>query len=151
MHFLPVSMRSAAAVGHVQELLDEPTPGTDRAGAPDLPRITNDITFDRVTFQYEGAETPVLDNLGLKLNVGKSIAIVGPSGSGKSTLLNLILRLYQPDEGRLTIDGVDVRRVTRESLRRSMAVVFQENMLFHMSIRENIPLGKESAPHQEGQ
>ena len=63
-------------------------------GAPDLPRITNDITFDRVSFKYEGTDTPVLDNLSLKLNVGKTIAIVGPSGSGKSTLLNLILRLY---------------------------------------------------------
>jgi ATP-binding cassette subfamily B protein len=149
MHFIPVSIQAAAAVRHVQELLDEPTRGADRAGAPDLPRITNDITFDRVTFQYEGAETPVLDNLSLKLNVGKSIAIVGPSGSGKSTLLNLILRLYQPDEGRLTIDGVDVRRVTLESLRRSMAVVFQENMLFNMSIRENIRLGKEGATDEE--
>jgi ATP-binding cassette subfamily B protein len=149
MHFIPVSIQAAAAVRHVQELLDEPTPGTDRPGAPDLPRITNDITFDRVTFQYEGSETPVLDNLSLKLNAGKRIAIVGPSGSGKSTLLNLILRLYQPDEGRLTIDGVDVRRVTIESLRRSMAVVFQENMLFNMSIRENIRLGKEGATDEE--
>src|SRR5450432_2328349 len=149
MHFIPVSIQSAAAVRHIQELLDEPTRGADRPGAPDLPRITNDITFDRVTFQYEGSQTPVLDNLSLKLKVGKSIAIVGPSGSGKSTLLNLILRLYVPDEGHVTIDGVDIRKVTRESLRRSMAVVFQENMLFNMSIRENIRLGKEGATDEE--
>jgi ATP-binding cassette, subfamily B, bacterial len=149
MHFIPVSIQAAAAVRHIQELLDEPTHGADRSGAPDLPRITNDITFDRVTFQYEGSQTPVLDNLSLKLDVGKNIAIVGPSGSGKSTLLNLILRLYVPDEGRVTIDGVDIRRVTRESLRRSMAVVFQENMLFNMSIRENIRLGKERATDEE--
>ena len=149
MHFLPVSIQAAAAVRHIQELLDEPTRGADRAGAPDLPRITNDITFDRVSFQYEGSQTPVLDNLSLKLKVGKSIAIVGPSGSGKSTLLNLILRLYSPDEGRLTIDGVDIRRVTLQSLRKSMAVVFQENMLFNMSIRENIRLGKEGATDEE--
>src|SRR5271163_2532728 len=150
MHFIPVSIQSAAAVRHMEELLDEPTRGADdRPGAPDLPRISNDITFDRVTFQYEGSETPVLDNLSLKLDVGKSIAIVGPSGSGKSTLLNLILRLYVPDEGRVTIDGVDIRKVTRESLRQSMAVVFQENMLFNMSIRENIRLGKEGATDKE--
>jgi ATP-binding cassette subfamily B protein len=149
MHFIPVSIQSAAAVRHIQELLDEPTRGADRPGAPALPRITNDITFDRVTFQYENSQTPVLDNLSLKLNVGKTIAIVGPSGSGKSTLLNLILRLYVPDEGRVTIDGVDIRKVTRESLRRSMAVVFQENMLFNMSIRENIRLGKEGASDEE--
>jgi ATP-binding cassette, subfamily B, bacterial len=149
MHFIPVSIQSAAAVRHIQELLDEPTRGSDRAGAPDLPRVENDITFDRVTFQYEGATTPVLDNLTLKLGVGKTIAIVGPSGSGKSTLLNLILRLYTPDEGRVTIDGVDIRRVTLESLRGRMAVVFQENMLFNMSIRENIRLGKEGATDEE--
>ncbi len=149
MHFIPVSIQSAAAVRHIEELLDEPTRGADRPGAPDLPRITHDITFDHVTFQYDGSETPVLDNLSLKLNVGKSIAIVGPSGSGKSTLLNLILRLYVPDEGRVTIDGVDIRKVTRESLRQSMAVVFQENMLFNMSIRENIRLGKEGATDKE--
>ena len=150
MHFIPGSIQAAAAVRHIHELLDEPTRGADdRPGAPDLPRITNDITFDRVTFQYEGSETLVLDNFSLKLKVGKTIAIVGPSGSGKSTLLNLILRLYVPDEGRLTIDGVDIRRVTRESLRKSMAVVFQENMLFNMSIRENIRLGKEGATDEE--
>ena len=149
MHFIPVSIQSAAAARHIQELLDEPTRGADRPGAPDLPRITNDITFDRVTFAYEGSQTPVLDNFSLKLNVGQRIAIVGPSGSGKSTLLNLILRLYVPDEGRVTIDGVDIRRVTRESLRKSMAVVFQENMLFNMSIRENIRLGKEGASDEE--
>jgi ATP-binding cassette subfamily B protein len=149
MHFIPVSIQSAAAVRHIEELLDEPTRGADRPGAPDLPRITNDITFDRVTFKYEGSETNVLDNLSLKLKVGKTIAIVGPSGSGKSTLLNLILRLYVPDEGRVTIDGVDIRKVTRESLRRSMAVVFQENMLFNMSIRENIRLGKEGATDED--
>jgi ATP-binding cassette subfamily B protein len=149
MHFIPVSIQSAAAVRHIQEMLDEPTRGADRPGAPDLPRITNDITFERVTFQYEGSLAPVLDNFSLALKVGKRIAIVGPSGSGKSTLLNLILRLYVPDEGRVTIDGVDIRKVTRESLRRSMAVVFQENMLFNMSIRENIRLGKEGASDQE--
>jgi ATP-binding cassette, subfamily B, bacterial len=149
MHFIPVSIQSAAAARHIQELLDEPTRGADRPGAPDLPRVTNDIKFDRVTFQYEGSQTPVLDNFSLKLDVGKTIAIVGPSGSGKSTLLNLILRLYVPDEGRVTIDGVDIRKVTRESLRKRMAVVFQENMLFNMSIRENIRLGKEGATDKE--
>ena len=149
MQFIPLSIQSAAAVRHIQELLDEPTRGGDRPGAPDMPRITNDITFEHVTFRYQGALKPVLDNLSLKLKVGKSIAIVGPSGSGKSTLLNLILGLYEPEEGRVAIDGVDIRKVTRQSLRRSMAVVFQENMLFNMSIRENIRLGKEGASDAE--
>ncbi|HEY0235182.1 MAG TPA: ABC transporter ATP-binding protein, partial [Afipia sp.] len=149
MHFIPVAISAAASVRHMEELLDEPTRGADRPGAPDLPRITNNITFERVGFSYEGSDTKVLDGLTLKLDVGKNIAIVGPSGSGKSTLLNLILRLYLPTEGRVTIDGVDIRKVTRDSLRASMAVVFQENMLFSMSIRENIRLGKEGATDAE--
>jgi len=149
MHFIPVAIQAAAAVRHMEELLDEPTRGADRPGAPDLPRITDNITFDRVVFKYEGSDTVVLDGLSLKISVGKNIAIVGPSGSGKSTLLNLILRLYVPNEGRVAIDGVDIRKVTRDSLRNSMAVVFQENMLFNMSIRENIRLGKEGATDAE--
>jgi ATP-binding cassette subfamily B protein len=149
MAYVPVSIQAAAAVRHMQELLDEPTRGADRPGAPDLPRITHDITFDRVTFRHEGAEASILNNFSLKLDVGKRIAVVGPSGSGKSTLLNLILRLYVPNHGRITIDGVDTRKVTRASLRASMAIVFQENMLFNISIRENIRLGKEDASDAE--
>jgi ATP-binding cassette subfamily B protein len=149
MQFIPVAIQAAAAVRHMEEMLDEETSIADRPGAAELPRISDNIAFERVTFAYDGAERPVLDNLSLKLSAGKTIAIVGPSGSGKSTLLNLMLRLYQPDEGRVSIDGVDVRKVTLESLRRNMAVVFQENMLFNMSIRENIRLGKEGATDAE--
>ena len=149
MHFIPVAIQAAAATRHMQELLDEPARGSDRAGAPDMPRIQDNITFDRVSFSYEGSDQPVIDNLTLKIPVGRSVAVVGPSGSGKSTLLNLILRLYTPTEGRVMIDGVDIRRVTRDSLRASMAVVFQENMLFNMSLRENIRLGKENATDDE--
>lgn len=149
MHFIPTAIQAAASVRHMEELLNEPTRGADRPGAPDLPRITDNIAFERVTFSYEGSDTKVLDGLSLKLQAGKHIAIVGPSGSGKSTLLNLILRLYVPDEGKLTIDGVDIRKVTRDSLRANMAVVFQENMLFNMSIRENIRLGKDGATDKD--
>lgn len=149
MHFIPVAIQAAAATHHMQELLDEPTRGGDRPSAPDLPRITDNITFEHVDFSYEGSEARVLDDLNLRLDVGKNIAVVGPSGSGKSTLLNLILRLYSPTGGRVTIDGVDIRKVTRDSLRGNMAVVFQENMLFNMSIRENIRLGKEGATDAE--
>ena len=149
MHFIPISIQSAAAIRHMHELLDEPTRGVDRPGAPDLPPITDNITFDHVTFAYEGSERPVLDDLDLRIDVGKSVAIVGPSGSGKSTLLNLMLRLYVPNRGRVTIDGMDIRKVTRESLRAHMAVVFQDNVLFNMSIRENIRLGKQDATDAE--
>ena len=149
MHFIPLAISSAASVQHMQELLDEPVRGADRPGAPIMPPVLNDIAFERVGFSYEGSDTKVLDGLTLRLEAGKNIAIVGPSGSGKSTLLNLILRLYEPTEGRVVIDGVDIRKVTRDSLRSHMAVVFQENMLFNMSIRENIRLGKQDATDAE--
>jgi ATP-binding cassette subfamily B protein len=149
MHFIPVTIQAAAATRHIQELLDEPPRALDRPGAAVLPRIGHGISFERVSFRYEGTDVTVLDGLSLKLEAGKTIAIVGPSGSGKSTLLNLILRIYNPTSGKVTIDGVDIRKVTRESLRRSMAVVFQENMLFNMSIRDNIRLGKEGASDEE--
>jgi len=149
MQFIPVSIQAAAAVRHMQELLDEKTPIADKPGAAEMPRIVDNIAFERVSFAYEGAEQPVIDNLSLKLKAGKTIAIVGPSGSGKSTLLNMVLRLYDPTEGRVSVDGVDIRNVTLDSLRRSMAVVFQENMLFNMSIRDNIRLGKEGATDAE--
>jgi len=149
MHFIPLAISSAASVRHMQELLDEPARGADRPGAPEMPPVVHDIAFERVGFSYEGSDTKVLDGLTLKLKAGKNIAIVGPSGSGKSTLLNLILRLYEPTKGRVAIDGVDIRKVTRDSLRSHMAVVFQENMLFNMSIRENIRLGKQDATDAE--
>ncbi|MCL2714525.1 MAG: ABC transporter ATP-binding protein/permease [Alphaproteobacteria bacterium] len=149
MHFIPVTITAAAAVRHIEELLEEPTCEGDRPGATELESINHDITFENVSFQYEGSDTPVLDRLSLALEVGKRIAVVGPSGSGKSTLLNLLLRLYTPTDGRVTINGVDVRDVRIESLRRNMAVVFQDNMLFNMSIQENIRLGKEGASDQE--
>lgn len=149
MHYIPVAIQSAAAVRHMQELLDEPTRGADRPRAVELPPIAHGIAFEHVTFGYEKDAAPVLQNLDLTLAVGRRIAIVGPSGSGKSTLINLILRLYTPDEGRVRIDGLDIRKATRESLRARMAVVFQENMLFNMSIRENIRLGKDGATDAE--
>jgi len=149
MHFIPLAISSAASVQHMQEMLDEPVRGADRPGAPEMPPVMHDIAFERVGFSYEGSDAKVLDGLTLKLEAGKNIAIVGPSGSGKSTLLNLILRLYEPTEGRVAVDGVDIRKVTRDSLRAHMAVVFQENMLFNMSIRENIRLGKQDATDAE--
>jgi ATP-binding cassette subfamily B protein len=96
MHFIPVSIQSAAAVRHIQELLDEPTPAwTGRA--PRTCRVSRTTSPSTASpSSMKARRRPVLDNLTLKLDVGKTIAIVGPSGSGKSTLLNLILRLYSP-------------------------------------------------------
>jgi ABC-type multidrug transport system fused ATPase/permease subunit len=76
------------------------------------------------------------------------VALVGPSGAGKSTLVNLLLRLYEPSAGRILIDGIDIRRYTRESLRREIGIVLQDNMLFGVSVRENIAYGRPDAPDE---
>jgi ATP-binding cassette subfamily B protein len=149
MNYVPVVVNSSAAVRHMQELLDEPIRVGERPDAVELPRMTREIAFDHVSFHYDGSDENVMTDLNISIACGKRIAVVGPSGSGKSTLLSLILRLYDPTTGRVLIDGVDIADVTRASLRGQMAVVFQENVLFNMSIGENIRLGNEDATDQE--
>lgn len=101
-----------------------------------------------MVFSYTG-EHLNLDHLDMKLPVGKSITFVGPSGSGKSTALGLVMRFYDPQAGRVTIDGIDLQTVSLDSLHSHMSVVFQENYLFNASIRENIRLGKPDASDAE--
>jgi ATP-binding cassette subfamily B protein len=98
------------------------------------------VTFENVGFAYEPGQ-PVLEDIGLAVGAGQRIAIVGPSGSGKSSLASLILRLYEPQEGRLLIDGKDIRGFTLESLRSQISVVLQDNILFAASLRANIAFG----------
>ncbi len=138
--FFPEVMQAAGSIRHMRELFDE-TPGI--ADAPDavpLPRFHDEIVFERVSFGYT-PEARHLRKLSFRIPQGARVAIVGRSGSGKSTILNLLLRLYEPSEGAITIDGLDLRKVTRESLRSQIGVVFQDSFLFNTSIRENIRLG----------
>jgi ATP-binding cassette, subfamily B, bacterial len=90
----------------------------------------------------------VLDRVSLRIAAGEHVALVGPSGSGKSTLLALLLRLYEPQSGRILIDGIDIRRFTRQSLRHAIGIVPQDNMLFAVSVRENIAYGHPNASAQ---
>jgi ATP-binding cassette, subfamily B, bacterial len=105
-----------------------------------LTAVTTAIDFERVSFSYREG-TPVLRDLSLTVPVGSTVALVGPSGAGKSTVLSLLLRLYDPDQGRVTIDGVDLRSVSLASLRDRIALVPQEPWLMDGSIRDNITLG----------
>jgi ATP-binding cassette subfamily B protein len=146
--FLPGVMESAGAIEHMEELLEEESGVEDEAGAPDLPRMAHEIRFDDVCFSYTGDRLQ-LKKLNLRIPRGAKVGIVGPSGSGKSTVLSLILRLYDPASGRVTIDGHDLRDVTLGSLREQIGVVFQESFLFNASIRENIRLGKPGATDTE--
>jgi ATP-binding cassette subfamily B protein len=120
-------------------------------GVEDLPEARplavtrGEIAFERVTFHYGGHKTPLYRDLDLRIRSGESVGLVGPSGSGKTTLVKLIQRLHDITEGRVTIDGWDVRDATQASLRRNIAIVQQEPVLFHRSIAENIAYARPGA------
>ena len=116
----------------------------DAAGAVAMPRAKGDIRFENVSFHY-GKEGGVIDNLSLHIRPGERVALVGPSGAGKTTIVNLALRLFDVEQGRILIDGHDVRDVTQASLRAQFGVVSQEAMLMHRSIRDNIAYSRAGA------
>ena len=113
-----------------------------------LPKIQGEIEFDNVVFRYHPDGSEVLRAISVKINVGEIVGIVGRSGSGKSTLAKLVQRLYVPERGRVTVDGMDLALVDASSLRRQIGVVMQENILFNRSIRENIALTNPGMPFE---
>jgi len=136
--------RAAVSAQRVGEILDTEPEIDDAPDAIDIGRPAGEIVFEDVCFGYAGGR-PVLDHVSLRIAAGEHVALVGPSGSGKSTLLALLLRLYEPSQGRVLIDGIDIRRFTCESLRRAIGIVPQDNMLFAVSVRENIAYGHPQA------
>jgi subfamily B ATP-binding cassette protein MsbA len=140
-----------AAVGGVQrvfEILDTKPSVQDRMDASELPTVRGQISFENVSFSYDG-EAPVLQKVSLEVKAGEILALVGPSGAGKSTIFNLIPRFYDPTAGVIRIDGQDLRDVTQLSLRQQIGIVLQETMLFGGSIRENIRYGRLDATEEE--
>ena len=137
--------RASVSAQRVAEILDHEPDIADAPDALELKRPAGEIVFENVSFGY-GAGRPVFDGLSLRIAAGERVALVGPSGAGKSTLLNLLLRLYEPTAGRVLIDGIDIRRFTRDSLRREIGIVLQDNILFGVSVRENIAYGRPDAP-----
>ncbi len=123
------------------ELLDTPVEVQDAPGARDLPTIRGDIDFNRVSFHYADDPTPVLEDVDLHVRAGQTIAFVGETGAGKSTLAKLVSRFYDPTQGTIWIDGVEIRAITQRSLRRQMGVVLQDPFLFSGTIAENIRYG----------
>ena len=111
-----------------------------------LPAIRGDIAFDHVTFRYRVDGPPILHDVSFRLPAGQVVGIVGPSGSGKSTLTKLIQRLYVPESGRISVDGIDLNVVDPAWLRRQVGVVLQENVLFNLSVRDNIALVDPAMP-----
>jgi subfamily B ATP-binding cassette protein MsbA len=128
------------------DLMDSKSEIAEKPGAADLPPFADAIRYEKVSFAY--GEEPVLRDVTLTIRRGETVAIVGPSGAGKTTLVNLLPRLYDPTSGRVTLDGSDLRDTTLGSLRRQIAVVTQETILFDSTARENIAYGQPSPPEK---
>jgi ABC-type multidrug transport system fused ATPase/permease subunit len=134
------AQRATASGERIFEVMDEPEGVEDRPGARELPPGPGAIRFERVGFGY-AAGRPVLTDVDLELAPGRTVALIGHTGSGKTTLAALVPRFYDATEGRVLVDGVDVRDVTRRSLRREIGVISQDPFLFSATVRENIAFG----------
>ena len=139
-----VLQSAVASAERVFELLDEPEEEPDLATPEVLTTTEGHIVLEDVSFRYL-PEAPLIEDLNLDVPAGETVAIVGPTGAGKTTLVNLLMRFYEIDGGRITIDGRDTRRMARNGLRRLFGMVLQDPWLFHGTIRENIAYGREGA------
>jgi ATP-binding cassette subfamily B protein len=140
--------KASAAAERVLDILDEEPDVADRPNAVEAPEFKGEIVFDAVTLSYDRGN-PVLENVDLRIPPGAHVAIVGKSGAGKSTLLASALRLLDPIHGTIFIDGLDIRDLSLASLRRQIAVVPQETLLFAGSIAENLAFGRPDATREE--
>lgn len=143
-----VLQSTVASAERVFELLDEEEEIPDPENPVVLDKVEGHVKFENVYFSYE-PQKPLIENLNLEAKPGQSVAIVGPTGAGKTTLVNLLMRFYDVDEGRITLDGIDIRQMRRADLRKNFGMVLQDTWLFRGTIRDNIAYGKEGATDEE--
>lgn len=141
--------KALAGAERVIELLDERPRVVERPNALRLGRVAGRIELDRVGFTHPGADDPALRDISLALEPGETLALVGPSGAGKSTLARMLVRLHDPDSGAIRLDGHDLRELELASLRRNVAILFQEALVLHGSVRENIAFARPQASLRE--
>ena len=139
---------SVACARHLFELIDEPLEEPDAEGALELGRVEGKVALDDVTFSYAPGR-PILEHLDLSAEPGRRIALVGHTGCGKTTLINLLMRFYDVASGSVTVDGHDVRGITRASLRGSWGMVLQDTWVRRATVRENIAIGRPDATDDE--
>ncbi len=141
--------QSLASMDRVFEFIDEKYDIVDRPDARPLEDVKGEIAFENVSFRYEEGGMPALQNINLRVRQGETIALVGMSGGGKSTLVSLIPRFYDVTEGRITLDGRDIREFKVRSLRDKIGMVLQDTILFSDTVRANIRMGKPDASDEE--
>lgn len=141
-------INNIAYLERIFETLDEPVTVTDAENATKMPDIKGEVEFKNVTFSYE-KDRPILKNVSFKVKPGESVALVGPTGAGKSTIVNLVSRFYNIDSGEVLIDGVDISKVTLNSLRSQMGIMLQDSFIFSGTIADNIRYGKLDATDEE--
>jgi len=146
---LAIGQEAATAAERVYEVLDTPVEIADRPAAVALGAVQGRLRLEGVGFRYPGAKRPVLHGIDLEIEPGETLALVGATGSGKTTLVSLVPRLYDVTSGRITLDGHDLRDLRLESLRKAVAVGFEEPILFSASVRENLMLGVADATDEE--
>jgi ATP-binding cassette subfamily B protein len=143
------NIQNAIAGGErIFNILDEKPAVIDKAEAKEMPQIIGKVEFNEVSHEYEDG-VPVLNKVTFSAEPGQTIAIVGPTGAGKTTIINLLPRFYDVTHGSVKIDGIDVRDVTAESLRRQIGIVLQDTFLFSQSVMENVRFGKPDATDEE--
>jgi ATP-binding cassette, subfamily B, bacterial len=146
---LAIGQEAATAAERVYEVLDTPVEIVDPPAAVALGAVQGRLRLEGVGFRYPGAKQPVLHDIDLEVEPGETLALVGATGSGKTTLVSLVPRLYDVTSGRITLDGHDLRDLRLESLRKAVAVGFEEPILFSASVRENLMLGVADATDEE--
>jgi ATP-binding cassette subfamily B protein len=143
--------QAGASAARIFEILDATSDVQDKPGALTLPQVSGRVTFDNVTFKYPGGGDPVLSEVSFTVEPGQCVALLGATGSGKTSIINLLPRFYDPSSGSITIDGLDLRSVSLDSLRSQIGIVLQETTLFSSTIRENIAFGRPNATLAEVQ
>ncbi|MGC9779253.1 MAG: ABC transporter ATP-binding protein [Candidatus Heimdallarchaeota archaeon] len=138
-----------ASLNRIFEVVDMKKKIKEKENAIEMPKINGNISFENVTFAYSADAPPVLKNINLDIPSGETVAFLGTTGSGKSTIVSLVPRFYDPNEGTVKIDGIDIRDVQVDSLRKQIAIVQQEAFLFAKTIKENIAFGKPDATEDE--
>ena len=149
IEFAEQFQRGMTGIDRFMELMDANVDIFDEEGARPLTKIDGEISFEDVSFEYPDDRNPVLSHINLRIRPGEKVALVGPSGGGKTTLCSLVPRFYDPTEGRILIDGQDIREVTLKSLRSTVGVVQQDVYLFSGTVFENIEYGRPGASMEE--